>query len=174
MLRPQDIVTLVYLAINRDKQFQQKEIAQALSLSPAEISMSLRRSQESGLYESGSRKVNVANLMELLVHSIKYFFPALPKGIDRGVPTGWGVMSLRRQIAPGSDTVPVWPHPDGTESGLAITPLADIVPGAALKDPEFHEAMALVDAFRIGKARERELAKTELEKRFGSHAVSRK
>ena len=38
---------------------------------------------------------------------------------------------------------------------------------AALKDKKLHELLALVDALRVGRARERELAIIELKKRFG-------
>jgi len=36
-----------------------------------------------------------------------------------------------------------------------------------LKDPRLHELLALVDALRVGRAREKSLAAEELERRLG-------
>ena len=46
-------------------------------------------------------------------------------------------------------------------------PLYPSVPEAALKDEKLHELLALVDALRVGRAREKELAIRELKKRLG-------
>jgi hypothetical protein len=40
------------------------------------------------------------------------------------------------------------------------------VPDAARSDPKLYELLALVDAIRVGRARERKLAESELEKRL--------
>jgi len=42
------------------------------------------------------------------------------------------------------------------------------VPKAALKDAKLYELLAIVDAIRDGKAREREIAVKELKARLGS------
>ena len=60
----------------------------------------------------------------------------------------------------------VWPYAKGTERGLAIEPLYPLLVEACIKNPELHELLALADALRVGRVRERELAKVELEKRI--------
>ena len=60
----------------------------------------------------------------------------------------------------------VWPHSKGTASGLSVIPLYRLVPGAALRDERLHSLLALVDVLRVGRARERELEKSELRKRL--------
>jgi hypothetical protein len=45
-------------------------------------------------------------------------------------------------------------------------PLYRSVPGAALRDPAFYEWLALVDAVRSGRARERRMAADELGRRL--------
>jgi hypothetical protein len=45
-------------------------------------------------------------------------------------------------------------------------PLYSSVPEAALRDTKLHELLALTDALRVGRAREREIAIFELNKRF--------
>jgi len=57
-----------------------------------------------------------------------------------------------------NELMPVWPDPDGEMRGVALKPLFHSVPKAAREDPKLYEWLALVDALRTGRARERELA----------------
>ncbi len=54
----------------------------------------------------------------------------------------------------------------GTDRGQAVEPLYNSVAQVALKDQKLYELLTLVDAIRIGRAREKELARQELEKRI--------
>jgi hypothetical protein len=65
---------------------------------------------------------------------------------------------------------PVWPDPDGRVQGAAVQPLYASVPGAARRDPALYDLLALVDALRIGRARERNLAEKEIAQRLNVHA----
>ena len=49
-----------------------------------------------------------------------------------------------------------------------IDPLYPSVPAAAAEDPRLHELLALADALRVGRARERSMARTELTKRLAA------
>ena len=60
----------------------------------------------------------------------------------------------------------MWPSAKGKQKGQAIQPLYRSVPEAALNDAKLHEMLALVDAIRVGSARERKLAVVELKKRI--------
>lgn len=62
---------------------------------------------------------------------------------------------------------PVWPHPDGPVRGLALAPLYPSLPLAAAGDAELYALLALFDALRIGRAREREIAGRLLRERIG-------
>ena len=64
------------------------------------------------------------------------------------------------------EAVPVWPSADGTVRGLAFSPLYRSAPQAAGRDEILYELLALVDALRAGRARERELAGKEIERRL--------
>jgi hypothetical protein len=46
--------------------------------------------------------------------------------------------------------------------GVAFAPLYKMAPIAALRDPVLYEQLALIDAIRDGRARERQLAEQEL------------
>jgi hypothetical protein len=59
----------------------------------------------------------------------------------------------------------VWPY-QGKERGIAFKPLYKTAPGAAIRDPAFYEYLALADALRDGRARERKYAEQELHRRF--------
>ena len=64
----------------------------------------------------------------------------------------------------------MWPYAEGKVRGYAFAPLYRTVPEAALRDPALYELLALVDAIRDGRARERSLARQALEKRLGGTA----
>jgi hypothetical protein len=86
--------------------------------------------------------------------------------VTRGVPTAHAAAPLNQQIAPGDDPPPVWPHPEGPTRGVALLPLYRTVPAAALRDPALYEVLALIDALRAGRARERKLAGQHLHARM--------
>jgi len=60
----------------------------------------------------------------------------------------------------------VWPYAEGAIRGEEFEPLYPSVPFAAQRDPKLYELLALVDAIRDGRARERSLAAKELESRL--------
>jgi hypothetical protein len=47
-----------------------------------------------------------------------------------------------------------------------LAPLSDKVPAAAARDPWLYQILALVDAIRLGQARDRKLAAEELTRRL--------
>jgi len=64
---------------------------------------------------------------------------------------------------------PVWPYAQGEMRGYSIKPLHRQVPKAALEDPKLYELLALVDAVRGDRIRERALASEELTKRLAAN-----
>ena len=171
MLRPQDLVILLRLLTGERpaSQWGQNELARAIGVSQAEVHNALKRAAESGLYEPHGKKVMRKALLELLVHGVKYIFPARLGSPSRGIATAWAAPPLSEKISAGaSGQQPVWAHPDGNVRGSAVEPLYKTVPNVALHDAEMHELLALVDAIRLGRARERRLAEKLLEKRLGA------
>jgi hypothetical protein len=101
---------------------------------------------------------------------------AAEKGaMTRDVPTAYAASPLKEQIVPDGEPVPVWPYAEGTVRGYSFSPLHKNAPLAALEDPRLYELLALVDAMRDGRARERELAGRELKLRIepAPHAASK-
>lgn len=102
-------------------------------------------------------RVNSRNLAEFAVYGAKYAFPAEKLPVAVGVPTSHSAPAFTGVFAPGSDDW-VWPHPNGTVRGQGLEPLHPSVPFAAMQDPKLYELLALFDALRVGRARERGMA----------------
>ena len=102
-------------------------------------------------------KVHSRNLAEFAVHGAKYAFPPDRLPVSVGVPTSHSAPAFAGVFAPGSDDW-VWPHPNGTARGQGLEPLHPSVPFAAIQDAKLYEMLALFDALRVGRARERGMA----------------
>lgn len=165
MLKPQDILVALRLATALEGERTFPRLAAALGMSASETHAAVRRAIASGLVDGATRSVRKSSLLEFLLHGLRYVFPAEWKGVTRGVPTSYAAPPLLAQFSIG-DLPPVWPHPEGTSRGEGLVPLYRSVPSAALRDPEFYEWLALVDAVRSGRARERRMAADELERRL--------
>jgi hypothetical protein len=159
-MQGQDIALLLKLSLTKDKPTLSKDLARDLYLSPSEVSKSLQRSREAGLlYIDGSEKrVNRTALLELLLHGLRYVFPPQRGGLTRGLPTGASVAPLSASFSAETDPPPVWPYVEGDTRGLSFSPLYKGAPQAALLDQEFYKLLALCDAIRGGRTRERNLA----------------
>jgi len=166
MIKPQDILILLKIASLIEKDWNMNDLARSLSLSQSEVSKGLDRLVFAGLIDESKRVPALNALYDILVSSARYFFPVKPGGIQRGIPTAHSAIPLNKKIR--SESKYVWPSPEGTERGESIEPLYKSVPFAALEDEKLYELLALVDALRVGKAREQKLAREELKKRFDS------
>jgi DNA-binding Lrp family transcriptional regulator len=168
--KPQDIVVALKLSLGSNLS-SYAELGQSLGMSASEVHAAVRRLVEARLVDPETRQVRREALRNFLVHGVPYAFPASPKGISRGMPTAWAAPAMSGQIQ--SDQLPpVWPDPEGRVQGVAVQPLYASVPGAAHRDPELYHLLALVDALRIGRARERALAEKEIDQHLNSHAIA--
>ena len=167
ILKPQDIVVIIKLcgyAPNVRPSYG--VMAAELKMSASEIHSAVRRLKHSRLLHGAdmNEKPNLSALEEFLIHGVKYAFPAERGGMTRGMPTSFAAEPLCRFINAGSEPVPVWADPAGQTRGIALVPLYKTVPEAAKQDPLLYERLALLDAIRDGRARERNLAEKELKK----------
>ena len=134
----------------------------------SQVSNSLRRCFEVGLAKkdrnSGVPRVNTKSLFEFIVYGAKYVFPAKPGQLVRGISTAFAAPVLETRLFSAGELFPVWPDARGKNKGLEIVPLFKTVGHAVQRDPELYALLALVDAIRIGSAREANLAKDLLKK----------
>lgn len=161
-IRPQDVLVLLKIVALGDKEWFHHTLANDIGISQSEVSQSLNRSRYAGLIDDSRKKVMRMALLEFLVYGIRYVFPQQPGAIVRGIPTAHSGPPLNSIIV-SSDNY-VWPSGGGKIRGQAIVPLYPSVVEAIKNDKVLYELLALVDAIRVGRAREREIAKKELEK----------
>lgn len=168
VLKPQDLLVVLKLWVGRGKPWTYTLLAQELGISLSEVHGAVKRANKAGfLMDAGlAHAPNPMALREFLVHGAKFAFPAIRGGMARGVPTAHAAAPLNAEVLPDDEPPPVWPHPEGAERGLAFEPLYSAAPGAALQDATLYEVLALLDAIRGGRARERQLAVQLLEERL--------
>lgn len=164
VMKPQDIVLLLKIISMQNNTWNQLETASALSMSQSEVSESVSRSKYASLLDAKGKKVMRLALMEFLQFGIRYVFPQRPGAIVRGIPTAHSTAPLTNSIV--SKEHYVWPSGKGNLRGQAIAPLYPSVVDAVQKDDLLHELLALVDAIRVGRAREKEIAINELKIRI--------
>lgn len=162
-MRPHDILVLLKIAAYKHQPWLMKDLAHDLGISASEISESVNRSMQAALLSPDKKSLMRRALLEFLQHGLPYVFPQKPGALVRGIPTAHSAPPLKALIQ--SDENYVWPFSKGTVRGQSIEPLYRSVPKAIQKDSLLYEMLALVDALRVGKTREREMAANELSKR---------
>jgi hypothetical protein len=163
VMSPLDVVVLVKLCLQK-KPSSQISLAKDLALSQSEISKSMARSRFAGLLFGEEQQVMRQGFYDFLKYGIRYAFPQQPGAVVRGIPTAHSAAPLVDLIS--SDEPYVWPSAFGHVRGHGIAPLYPKAIDAATWDPELYEVLALIDALRVGRARERNLAAEELKKRI--------
>ena len=163
-MSPQDVVVLLKIISLGEQSWTQITLADTLFMSQSEISKSFARSKYAGLLDPSGKNVRRLALIEFLQYGIAYVYPQQPGALVRGVPTAHSAPPLSNLIQ--SNEPYVWPSGKGSLRGQSIIPLYPSVIDAVKTDALLYELLALVDAVRVGRAREKELAITELKKRI--------
>lgn len=160
-LKPQDLLVVLKTAAHPGKTWTYAELGEALSMSTSETRASVNRAIVCGLArakESGQWAIRRPALLEFLLHGVRYVWPAIPGPTTLGIGTSYSTEPLASHIRASPNDALVWAHPSGNLLGPSISPIYCTAPQAAQIDPMLHELLALVDALRIGRARERRLA----------------
>jgi hypothetical protein len=193
LLKPQDVVVLLKLGLGQEGPRTLAALSRELGISASEIHAAIRRAGAAALLDPEQRKPRVRNLLEFLEHGIRYAFVSRRGEITRGIPTAHSAPPLNQVLVQGPlarmfsgrageeasgygdasnnpydlDIV-VWPDPDGEVRGQSFEPLYPSAVGAARLDPKLYECLALVDALRMGRAREKKIALDFLAERLRS------
>lgn len=186
-LRPQDVVVVLKLLASDFTPWSYSKLGEQLGMSASQVFGSVGRARAARLLdfaailpqarpvrvERPSRerlaalpRPNRSNLKEFLIHGVKYAFPVERGSETRGIPTAEGAPPLKQYFLQNFPLPPVWPYPEGSVRGIEFSPLYKNVPQATLRDPKLYELLALLDAIREGRAREREIATRELSARI--------
>jgi hypothetical protein len=159
-IKPQDILILMKLLVLPEKS-QQKDLAESLGLSRAEVSYGLRRLKSAGLL--GSQGPSRENAIEFLVHALKYMCPPEFGQQSLGMRTSFAHPDFNFVKFDKVDA-PVWPYAKGKDRGVSLLPIYKSLPEAAISDSKLYELASLVEMIRSGRARERALAIDALKK----------
>jgi hypothetical protein len=184
-LSPQDVVVVLKLLAGGFNPWSYAGLGKELALSASQVFTSVARAEAAHLLDafnipsSPARRgrgvlpePNRSNLKEFLIHGVKYAYPVERGGPTRGLPTAEAAPPLREYFPEPFPLPPVWPFSQGTVRGLEFSPLYRNVPQAASRDQKLYELLALVDAIREGRAREREISIRELIARIDSVKIA--
>ncbi len=168
---PQDVLVMLKLVAIGQRAWSYNNLASELGISSSQAHLAVKRalSARLALRQNGQITPQVKNLEEFLVHGLKYLCIPQRGELTRGIPTAHGAPPLIDMLIDPQDVVPVWPHPEGKIRGESFSPIFRSAPEASLRDSELYQLLALVDAIRGGRARERTLAARELGKRLKAY-----
>ena len=163
VLKAQDFLILMKLLAHRDKSWNVRRLSQELGLSYANAYDAIARLRESRAVTEDLKPGRRAS-RELIVHGGPYLFPGRTVGSARGIATAHALEPLRSRIVSVGSPTPVIPYAEGEIEGQGIAPFHGAVASAAVRDPALHLWVALFDALRWGRARERGMAADYLER----------
>lgn len=178
-MKSQDIVLLLKLLslenspeAARGERYALRQLEDNTGISKSELSSALNRCLAVALAardrQTGLPRVNRQALLAFLLHGVKFVFPAKPAEMVRGMPTAFAAPVMASKLISAGDTITVWPDAAGHNKGQAVMPLFKSVTYAARQDPKLYDLLALVDAIRIGNARETQIAGELLQKEFAA------
>lgn len=169
--KPQDVVVALKLCLHGARQ-SYADLGKELGMSASEVHAAVVRLGDARLIDPETKEIRRETLRNFLVHGVPHSFPAKTKEMTRGMPTAWAAPALSNRFGHSEQLPPVWADPEGRIQGMSVQPLYRSVPGAARRDPELYDLLALVDTLRIGRARERNMAEQEISQRLSIHATA--
>lgn len=144
-----------------------RNLSAMTGISKSEIGNSLARLLAVGLVtperKTSFPRANKRALQLFIQHGLRYVFPAERGELTRGIPTSFAAPVMSGKLMSAGENFFVWPDTNGKEVGTSIQPLYKSVPLAVKRDPKVYELLALIDAIRLGNAREINLAVEMLE-----------
>lgn len=161
-LRPHDVCVLLQFALSPELTF--RDLANLVGLSVGEAHNATKRLEVARLIPPGGGIVNGKACIEFLVSGVPYVFPGELGPETRGVPTAHSGPVLRDRLQTGE--MIVWPSAQGEARGLSLIPLCQSAPRTASMNPPLYQWLTVVDTIRIGRARERNLAREFLERKL--------
>ena len=139
------------------------QLAEETYLSVGEVHASIMRLKKSRLFDEFTKSVIPTAFVEFLIHGLKYAFPVEIGAPTRGIATSHSAPVFHDDVVQAETDMYVWAYAGGKQKGLSVEPLSKNTPIAALKDPKLYDFLALIDAIRVGKSRERTIATGKIE-----------
>lgn len=157
-LRPHDICVALQLSLSGKTSF--RSLASAVGLSLGETHNAAQRLGVARLISSDLSSTNNPGLFDFLAFGVPYCFPGQLGPGTRGVPTAHSGPALSNLVQQ-SDPI-VWPSRLGEVRGASLAPLCKGAPAMKNANPDLYRLLTVVDALRIGRARERGIAEQAL------------
>lgn len=166
-LQPVDVLVAAKVAVHREAQPSVRKLGEELGMSKSAVAYSLRRLGELSLLkeEGGKWRINKIAFCDFLEHGVRWVAPAKVGDYELGLPTAHAANVLAAKFTADDDLV-VMPLAHGPVRGRAVTPLHKLAPKAAASDAKLYDLLAIIDAFRVGRARDRQVAAAELRARL--------
>lgn len=117
------------------------------------------------------KEIQVRHLLEFLEHGLRYVFPGELGRPSLGIPTAHAGPPLASLIV--FEEAIVWPTIKGPVEGVALKPLYPQATKLPFLCPPLYEALTAVDALRVGRIRERQLALRFLEEMLNAKVRAR-
>lgn len=171
LLRPADIASLLYLRLHPADSYG--AMAERLGISKSTAHDSVQRLVRNRLAHESSRgmaRVADGPALDFLSYGVPYVFAPDTVPDARGIPTGLRALDANESGRHAAALALVWPSRLGTARGIGVSPLVPAAPDLPHRDPPLYRSLALVDALRLGDARERELARELLRAEFATSA----
>lgn len=162
-LEPVDLLVAMKIAAAAEIRLSPRELAEQLGVPESAVMQSMQRLTALKIVrpeESGWR-INRLAFRDLMEHGVRWIAPGEVGDFDLGLPTSHMAEPLASHLRSDPDPL-VMPLPHGPVRGRAVTPIHPMAPRAATKDEKLYRLLVIADAFRIGRARDREVAKMEL------------
>jgi DNA-binding Lrp family transcriptional regulator len=165
-LKPVDIAIAIALAARAESRAATySELGARLGISSSTSHQGVSRLQSAGLLRPGSWEPNARALRNFLVYGVRHAFPPAIGREVKGIPTAHAGPVLKDAF--DSSKPVVWPDTHGEVRGTGLTPLYPQATSLPERAPEVYSMLTLVDALRVGQARERKAAIEALEKALG-------
>lgn len=167
MLRPLDVGVLLYLSVHPRESFA--AMAEMLGISKSTAHGSVQRLVQSRLVSrvnDATALVALGPTVDFVRYGVPYAYAPRTVPRARGVMTGLGALPLSGYRLDLDPAPLVWPSTLGATMGVGVEPLIPAAPDLPNRDARLYELFALVDALRVGDAREREVAREEIARAF--------
>jgi hypothetical protein len=170
MIKKPDIYVLSGLLCHEGG-WSYRSLADRLCVGHPVVQRGLSRAQDADLFSAERRAVHLSHFEEFAVHALRFVAPTQLGALVPGLPAAWAAEPMAAAIeSSGEDPPPVWPFARGQVRGQAIEPLHPAAPEAVEDWPRLGEILAVLDSFRAGDARVRQVAQGFLSEMVGERA----
>lgn len=160
-MKPHDIVIALKIVSFNSETWRIIDVAYNINISPSEVYGSINRLHKVEIMHMRKHIVK-RNLIEFLIHGVKYCFPAIPGIRSRGILTAHSSEFFKKIISDKKKDNYVWPFEKGNANGISIVPLHKNIPEFIQKDRFMYEHLSYIDAIRIGRKREKAYAEKQI------------